>query len=437
MDTVRELNEEEQKTYSRAVVNAVSYVPTFRDSIALLRPFFDPSANSLYTDEYARVGIGPWFFTIDSRKQASLILHECMHVLNNHFVRAKEYDINGFLINLAGDFEINSGLDILPDVDLSEAVFPDKFPFSFQRYLSFEQYCCLLIDQKNKCEKSLRKSEIFDDDVKEKLSDNGTFSCDDPVDATDRADQAGVERATNVEMSVAQRNTRERIRDDINNNEGSIGQGHMSQFLNFAQKMMNPPKVPWASILKRTLARSYDTIANGRSDYSFRRMNRRAMDGPYIVPGMVSYTPRILVGVDTSASMQEKDFMAILSEIESIVRNVGKNKKAVKMFSIDTEVQNVITVSSMRDIKFKGGGGTDMSIALDYLSTLHSKDNPDIFVLVTDGYTDWDIYFKKLQTMSTKIHNIIVITTDEGYNEAISTSHMNADILNISDSKSL
>jgi len=146
---IRLLTQEEQESYSTAVVYGIIIIPAFRDAVALLRPFYDGGAKTAYTDRFARVGLSPWFFSLNIYQRASVILHETMHVLNNHFAREDALSADPKLGNICGDFEINCGLDMLPKVDLSVGIFPDKNPYSYKRYLSLEQYYHLLKEDIN------------------------------------------------------------------------------------------------------------------------------------------------------------------------------------------------------------------------------------------------------------------------------------------------
>ena len=142
---IRALSAVENELYQGAVRSAVVLMPAFRDALALLRPFFDLTAQTAYTDRYARVGLAPWFFFLPNRERATVVLHECMHVMNGHFLRAEAMGAkSGKLFNIAGDFEINSGLAMLQELRMGKAILPEMKPFEFERYKSMEQYYLLL-----------------------------------------------------------------------------------------------------------------------------------------------------------------------------------------------------------------------------------------------------------------------------------------------------
>lgn len=142
----RALNKDEYNIFSGSIARAVFIMPSMRDAIALIRPFRDSLAETLYTDRYSRVGIGPMFFleSLNSHRRATLLLHEAMHVLNNHFTRKVDFEIDQNDDNSAKDLEINSLLNRHPKTDLSMLLLPTQEPFSFPEAKSYEQYAQLM-----------------------------------------------------------------------------------------------------------------------------------------------------------------------------------------------------------------------------------------------------------------------------------------------------
>ena len=585
---IRLLTQEEQESYSTAVVYGIIIIPAFRDAVALLRPFYDGGAKTAYTDRFARVGLSPWFFSLNIYQRASVILHETMHVLNNHFAREDALSADPKLGNICGDFEINCGLDMLPKVDLSVGIFPDKNPYSYKRYLSLEQYYHLLkedINQgeygdgtdpdcpqhgKNKdnssnppqptqpqtpppttpqaspessptdsgpdlpelsedggdegggsasgeSEDTSSKSDargpegapgmgkapgagLGDDSESdgsgggrpsngsgtgsngsggeepsnsnsegkgtsepktntpgtgngdttkpssddnssgngdihsesgactcptdglplgkpnnEKGSGNQGEGCDDPTeDRSTAADEAGVERASDAEQTIAKKNTSARVVEEIKKGR-SRGNESLHDFLLLAQRQMAPAKVNWRDLFRRAMATANDEISRGRSDYSYRRVNRRAHGSEYIFPGMVKYIPKSTLGIDCSGSMDTQDFNIILNEAEGIMKSSSKGKDAFRVFPVDTQVKHIQPVKSVNNIKLTGGGGTDMSVAVQFINEMDAKTKPDIFVLATDGFTDWVKYENQAKLGVRKYIHILLVTQKDGY----------------------
>lgn len=479
--TSRKLTKEEMDAYSGAVIAAANWVPAFRDSIALLRPFVDMTAETAYTDRYARVGLSPWFFyKLNDNQRASVILHETMHCLNNHFQRWETAGFfNGRSANIAGDFEINCGIDKLANSDLKFAVFPEQTPWNLERYKAMEYYYgevqkhqdelkeqyCQCEDDHSDCDDHDKQDGGQDQgtqgapsnqpgDGQDNASDDGNGSggsnegqpggdqitngmgdtgegegncdccgkpkfpkkmCDEATDQRSQAaDDAGIERASDAEQTIARNNSMTRMIDELNNPSKSRGDGAMNDFLEYTKRFLTPPKVNWRNVLRSQIGRISEAIIKGRVDYSYRRTNRKTSSSEFIFPALVQYVPTTMFAFDTSGSMGKDDYMRILTEVESLLKAVTKGKNSLRVFSIDTSVKSVKQVKSVSDVKFEGGGGTDMSCGVAYINDMGKNDRPDIFVLATDGYTSWEPYEAQLRILKKKGVAHILLVTDEG-----------------------
>lgn len=580
---VRKMTTNERAIYSRAVSRAVLLVPAFRDAIALMRPYMDASAPTAYTDKYARVAFGYWwFYALSSTEQASVLLHECMHVLNNHFHRwgeIKGVSNNPNIFNLAGDFEINTTLDRIELVSLKAGQFPDKAPHSFPPGKTMEIYAHLLMEQQKEKEdncpvhgkeaqkkakeeaekkasadraetdkadadKNSEESDETDAESKEESKEKGeeksSESSEDSEDSTDdesdessegqdagdgeesdaesdsgdaegsqksddsedagsqgsdrdeesgaesdsgdggesqesnssegadgngsgkgaecncgkdhaeqgdgqgqgqgqgssqgqgsedsdswtcgnsdekteiAADEAGVQRASDVEQTIAKKNTAARIIEQRNreHREGR-GYGAGNSWFDAVLAHLMPPVVDWRKIFRRVVAGTTDSLAKGRADYTYRRTSRRLQDPHFVFPGMVTYNPKVMLGIDTSGSMGTEDFQTSLNEIESLLKEVSRGKTPVTVFAVDTQIGNVQPVTSVKKINLSGGGGTIMAAAWQYIKTLSRLAQPDIFVLATDGGIDWDDVEEEVRT--SKFKSVILVTQESGF----------------------
>lgn len=487
MFEVRKLNKREREIYANTVQLAIVDLPSFSDAVALLRPFYDGSAPTLYTDRYARVGIGDAFFnTFTTAQRKATIIHESMHVMNNHFAREDMMGLNDpKLGNIAGDFEINCVIDTIKTFDISIGILPNKHPYSYPPNLNLENYIKLMMEDpefqlpipgnacpvhsednptenddqdpteeqgktdtdnsgcgaKEKEEKdstdeegSSNSSSGSDQDGSNDSNGNNSGSNDShpsssneqctcgrepsPCDTADdenvsAADAAGIERASDAEQNIAKKITAARIVEKLKKNK-TRGGGHDDALLKLTMQFLKPAKVPWQAILRSTFSRLNDSIARGRSDYSYRRSNRRMNDSDFVFPGLVKYIPKTMFAIDTSGSMDQTDYISLLTEAESILKESKKGKDSFKVFSIDTVVGNVKPVKSVKEIKLVGGGGTDMSVGLKYANELPKKQKPDLFVLATDGYTDWMSYQYEVDKIKDFFH-VLLITTKGGY----------------------
>jgi predicted metal-dependent peptidase len=499
---IRALTTDERNIFSRALWKAQDILPSFRDALSVLRPFLDATAKTAYTDVHARVGLSYWFlYQCDKEMQAIVLLHECMHVLNNHFVRAESLGIGPDRMNVAGDLEINTVLEELKRGDFSMLLTPKKF--NLPPFKTMEFYADALSmneddsgngsgpsgqsqsgqnqgqqgtgennsdtndgqgqgssgegsendsdqsssqngsgsqnpsNESNSGNGSSSDSDVLDD-FKKGMSQNNKSSknarhCDESTPSrSDAADEAGIERITDTERSLAQRNTTSRIKDELNS--GGQGYGTAHELLKAMLNLMEPPKVRWQELLRRAVSNAYSNIIIGKTETSYRKVNRR-YSGKVIFPGQVSYAPVVYIGIDTSGSMTKSDYESVLIEAESIVSNSSRQKGGLTVFSVDTEIKDIAPLKSVREIDLYGGGGTDMSVAFKYANSIPRKKRPNIVVLGTDGYTDWQRVEQEL--LYSTYYSVILVTTEGGFSSVPESLHKISNVINISDDSRL
>jgi len=146
---------------------------------------------------------------------------------------------------------------------------------------------------------------------------------------------------------------------------------------------LRPEPDPFAQ-LRSAVCSSVAAPVGGR-DYSHRRRSRKQPPGDDapILHGRITVQPHAVVIVDTSASMMTKDIQAkALSVIAQGLRKLGR----VKVYCADTKVQSHKLVATTNVFDWHGGGGTDMSTAIEQVE---KDDHPDSIVLVTDAETHW------------------------------------------------
>jgi predicted metal-dependent peptidase len=146
---------------------------------------------------------------------------------------------------------------------------------------------------------------------------------------------------------------------------------------------LRPEPDPFAQ-LRSAVCSSVASPVGGR-DYSHRRRSRKQPPGDDapILHGRITVQPHAVVIVDTSASMMTKDIQAkALSVIAQGLRKLGR----VKVYCADTQVQSHKLVATTSVFDWHGGGGTDMSTAIEQVE---KDDHPDSIVLVTDAETHW------------------------------------------------
>lgn len=224
------------------------------------------------------------------------------------------------------------------------------------------------------------------------------------------ADEAGIERASGTEKSLARKSTLRRVVDEKNSG-GYSPDGSMKEFLDIMSEMLAEPKADWRTILNNAVVRASDAISRGRSDYSYRRRNRRFADSELIMPGLISYKPTISLIVDTSGSMGDEDYQQVLAEAEGILKNVSSGARGIDVICLDTEISSIKSVNSIKDIDFVGGGGTDMAPAFRHFEE-KPKSAPDIAVLATDGAFSWSETIDLIARNKRRFKTVVVVTQE-------------------------
>lgn len=478
----RELTEDEYGIYAGSAALAIEMIPSFRDVVVLLRPFADFDSECVYVDRYSRICLSKAFFGRSRYQRATTVLHETMHVLNRHFERADAAQIgpsDEFLV--AADFEIGTTLVGHPRADTSHQIVPDRDPYDYPANLTFEQYYQILAgesasqpppppsggaseadeDGESGDSESDGDSDETDEEQDSSSGDGSpqdSQSTDAQGDSSDEgeaqsnaskaasesgcknagekeendADNAGIERASDSESLLARQHAEIAIAEDL---EKSLKAGNsaMKNLLGRVETLIQPPKANWRTLLPRFVNRASMNIARGRSDYTFRKPNRRLSQGEFIFPGMLAYKPAIALGVDTSGSMQKNDFQVTLSEVAAVLETTASSRDGVKVFSIDTELANEPkTVRRVEDIEFKGGGGTDMAPAFAYVRKMKRDSRPDVFILATDGGFDWGAVVRELRLTRKLFSSIILITERQGYTRVPEEAKQLATVIDIS-----
>lgn len=154
--------------------------------------------------------------------------------------------------------------------------------------------------------------------------------------------------------------------------------GKMSAGLaSFIDEVLNP-KVSWQDLL-----RDYMTRTN-KDDESWTRRNRRF--GHVYLPARYSERMgEIVIIADTSGSIGQDELNQVAAEINAIAEDV--RPECIRVIWADTKVCNEQTFEVGEEITFEpaGGGGTDMRVPLEHIAQY----DPEIAVLITDGYTPW------------------------------------------------
>ncbi len=140
------------------------------------------------------------------------------------------------------------------------------------------------------------------------------------------------------------------------------------------------PKLPWREILSRFITE------NAKNDFTWTQPNKRYLYSGLYLPSLNTPTlGTIVVIVDTSGSVSQKELDTFASELHSILNIYPETE--IKVIYVDTKVAATETID-IYDFKLhaKGGGGTDYKPGFEYIE--QDTDMPSCVIYFTDGWCD-------------------------------------------------
>lgn len=115
-----------------------------------------------------------------------------------------------------------------------------------------------------------------------------------------------------------------------------------------------------------------------------KRLNRRQPERITLSGRMMDRQVELVVFIDTSGSMSNRDIAYVLAEIEQIIKDIRAH---VEVVLIDTKVQAVYNrLRDVKKIKAKGRGGTSFAPAFEYLHKQGYNNRDTLAIFFTDGY---------------------------------------------------
>lgn len=145
-------------------------------------------------------------------------------------------------------------------------------------------------------------------------------------------------------------------------------------FLREQFKLINHTKTPWHRLLRLHLAR----LTAEQRLTTYKRINKRLLTQG--LPGFKKERKlKIVLAIDTSASISGKDLTRFSAEIEKIRRSGAE----ITLIECDCKIQQVYQLKRPFQGQFQGRGGTDFRPLWQYLKEKHLR--PDVIIYLTDG----------------------------------------------------
>lgn len=349
---------------------------TARIGLLLRAPFFGNLAtrmNLINADEWCPTAAtdGRHFYynsefvnNLPLKQLEFLVGHEVLHAVYDHMGRRGNRDPK--LWNIADDYCVNW--------DLVEQRVGDKIPVA-------------LYDAKYK---GMSAEEVYDDlyENADKINIDELMKrlLDEHMDGDEgngEGEEGDGDKSGNGRPRLSEAEKKE-IRDEIKEAvlaaAQASGAGNLPGGVKRMIKDLVEPVMDWRELLQQQIE---STV---KSDFTWARPSRRSWHMDAVMPGMKPGEQiDVVIGIDTSGSITDKDLKVFLSEIKGIMEAYDEYK--ITVMGWDTEVHNVGVFNSdnLEDISsFEpgGGGGTDPHCVWKYL-----QDNdiePKKLIMFTD-----------------------------------------------------
>ena len=308
---------------------------------------------------------------LDDKEFTFVVLHETLHKAYRHMTTWRKLaDQDAQLSNMACDYVINLQLkDLDPNENFMSVPTKDGKPIA-------------LLDEKYR---GLNTKQVFDMLKEDKEKGRGVFADGDDGDSMDTHDWAGAKNLSDEEKTALAKEIDQAIRQGIIAHNKTVGGGRGG--LDRALEEMVQPEVDWREVLREFVK----ATCNAKDASSWRRVNRRFLSTDTYMPSMVGeQVGHLVIGIDTSGSIQGRELSEFLAEVQAIATEVHPEKVDLLYWDSEVAGHEEYDMTSLPNIvsstQPKGGGGTDPTCMIDYMREKGIK--PEAIIVLTDGYID-------------------------------------------------
>jgi len=304
-----------------------------------------------------------WNSLDNDKKKIGLLKHELLHICFNH-LEDRDWYPNQELHNIAADLEINQYLtpeyyptpDIILLTSFPELTLPEK-----------------------------AGTKVYYDLLQKALDNGSSPSLQQMMDAltgNEGSDGNGglhptwkeFDGMSEADAKLAKAQIEHQIKGIINEHKNQ-GRGFVpSELQSWIDAMFEDraPAYDWKAYFRRFFSSSSKIYTKKTR----RKLNKRFSENPAL---KIKPKKNVLVGVDTSGSVSEKDLIEFFTEIQ----HMYKTGVAITVAEGDANIHNVYEYKGKMPDFVKGRGGTDMNPFIEYFNK-HKEFNS--LIILTDGY---------------------------------------------------
>tara|TARA_R110002073_G_scaffold46212_4_gene126428 strand:- start:3602 stop:4765 length:1164 start_codon:yes stop_codon:yes gene_type:complete len=301
--------------------------------------------------------INPEFFNeLSEDHRFGLIKHELLHIAFGHLLLRDLYS-NHKLFNIAADLEINQYIleSKLPDGGLLLSSFPElKLPIKAGTKKYYE-----ILEQAQEDGTSPSLDNLMNQMDGESQYCHSTWE---EFDSLPEADKKLMQKQIEHQLKESAEQTEKR--------QGSIP-GELSDLIE-RLRHIEPAKFDWKGYLRRFV---------GNSSIVYTKKLRRKYNKRYSgSPGLkIKFKNHILVGVDTSGSVNNDELKEFFSELA----HMHKTGHKITIAQCDTSLRSVIEFNPKKDWEIHGRGGTSFQPVIDHFN--EKRGVYTALVYLTDG----------------------------------------------------
>jgi len=315
--------------------------------------------------------------TLDDKELNFVVLHEALHKAYQHMhLWQKLWKQSPQLANMAADYVVNYSIH---EADVNGEI--TKIPSS------------ALFDKKYAGMTTKQVFELLKKDMESQGSSGG--------EGHDTHDWEGAEALSDAEVKETAKQIDQALR------QGEIIRGKMQGNKNRSINEILEPKVNWREQLRDFV----NATCRNKDKTSWKRPHKRFIGHDIYMPSMIGETiGKIVVGIDTSGSIGDRELNEFLTEVVAICDDVSPS--SIELLYWDTNVAGHETYNQgdykalVQSTKPAGGGGTHVGCVNQYIKD--KRIEPEAIIILTDGYVEddwggaWD--YPTLWAVTTK-HN--------------------------------
>lgn len=298
--------------------------------------------------------------TLNDKELNFVVLHEALHKAYQHMhLWKKLWKENPMLANMAADYVVNYSIyeaDDRNEITMmpSSALFDKKYA-------------------------GMTTKQVFDLLKKDAESNGGGGG----KDGHDTHDWEGSESMSDEEVKETAKQIDQALR------QGEIIRGKMQGNKNRSVNELLEPKVNWREQLREFV----NATCKNKDRTSWKRPHKRFIGHDIYMPSMIGEAiGQVVIGIDTSGSIGDKELNEFLTEVVAICDDVSPS--SIELLYWDTVVAGHETYhqgdykSLVQSTKPAGGGGTHVGCVNQYIKD--KRIQPEAIIILTDGYVEDD-----------------------------------------------